>query len=258
MLRAIALICSRLCLRGLCGLTDNSAIGRDSSLWARVLVTGAPPNPAIATNIAVADEHDVALLSKEGTTGEIACEAFVDRGAIEREVVLGERQLGDRHLVFDRVRLLLVDLGFDQIANEAMWLVLALDRRSERLVIGGSHAVELELAHHVENFGSFHDHTHNDARSEALAETVGRDGKVKATTPHNDNLRQAEVAERSDAKGAWIVEAIGHYGELYQAIFAGPNAADCAKEYAAFKYWRRGGTRKRPWLGPRAFGSING
>jgi hypothetical protein len=67
----------------------------------------------------------------------------------------------------------------------------------------------------------------------ALAETVGRDGKVKATTPHNDNVRQVEVAERSDAKGAWIVEAIGHDGELYQAIFAGPNAADCAKEYAA-------------------------
>jgi hypothetical protein len=73
-------------------------------------------------------------------------------------------------------------------------------------------------------------------RSEALAETVGRDGKVKATTPHNDNARQVEVAERSDAKGAWIVEAIGHDGELYQAIFAGPNAADRAKEYAAFKY----------------------
>jgi len=81
-------------------------------------------------------------------------------GAVEREVVdiFGERWFGDRHLVFDRARLLLGDLGFEQIADKALWLELAFDRCCEQLVIGVPHAVDLEFAHHVESFGSFHDH----------------------------------------------------------------------------------------------------
>jgi hypothetical protein len=59
---------------------------------------------------------------------------------LEREVVdvLGQRQLGDRELVFDRARLLLRDLGFQEIADEALRLVLALERRGQRLVVGAS------------------------------------------------------------------------------------------------------------------------
>jgi hypothetical protein len=34
--------------------------------------------------------------------------------------------------------------------------MLAFERGRERLVVGGLHAEELELAHHVEDFGSLH------------------------------------------------------------------------------------------------------
>src|ERR1700704_6070150 len=70
--------------------------------------------------------------------------------------VLGERQLGDGELVLDRARLLLVDLSIEQITDDALRLVLAFDSRGHDLVEGGLHAVELELAHEVEELGSFH------------------------------------------------------------------------------------------------------
>jgi hypothetical protein len=49
-------------------------------------------------------------------------ERLVDRRALELEVgeVLGERQLGDGELVLDRARLLLVDLGVEQITDDAL------------------------------------------------------------------------------------------------------------------------------------------
>ena len=34
--------------------------------------------------------------------------------------------------------------------------MLALERGRERFVVGGLHAIELEFAHHVEDFGPFH------------------------------------------------------------------------------------------------------
>ena len=77
-----------------------------------------------------ADEHGVALLGDEAAAGEIADQRLVDRRALEHEVVevLGERQLGDGDLVLDRARLLLRDLGAQQVADEALRLVLALER----------------------------------------------------------------------------------------------------------------------------------
>ena len=56
-----------------------------------------------------ADQDGVALLREEAAAGEIAHQGLVDRRALELEVVeiLGERQLGNRELVFDRARLLL-------------------------------------------------------------------------------------------------------------------------------------------------------
>src|SRR5271154_7056557 len=70
--------------------------------------------------------------------------------------VLGERQLGDGELVFDRARLLLVDLGGEQVADDALRFMLAFDGGGHHLVQGGLHAVELEFAHEVEELGSFH------------------------------------------------------------------------------------------------------
>ena len=105
-----------------------------------------------------ADQDDIALLGDEAAAGEIAHQRLVDRRALEGEVVdvLGERQLGDGELVFDRARLLLGDLGLQKIADEALRLMLALQRRGERLVVGVLHPVELQFAHHVEDFGSLH------------------------------------------------------------------------------------------------------
>ena len=74
-----------------------------------------------------ADQHGVALLGDEAATGEVMHERLVDRRVLELEVVevLGERQLGDGKLVLDRSRLLLVDLGVEQITDDALRFVLA-------------------------------------------------------------------------------------------------------------------------------------
>ena len=66
-----------------------------------------------------ADQHDVALLLHEAAAGEVAHQCLVHRSGVEVEVVdvLGQRQLGDRHLVLDRPRLLLADLGPQKIAD---------------------------------------------------------------------------------------------------------------------------------------------
>src|ERR1700688_213969 len=74
-----------------------------------------------------ADQHGVALLGDESAAGEIVDERLVDRRALELEVgeVLGEWQLGDGKLVLDRARLLLADLGVEQIADDALGFVLA-------------------------------------------------------------------------------------------------------------------------------------
>jgi hypothetical protein len=63
----------------------------------------------------------VALLGDEGAAGEIAHESLVDRGVPEGEVVdvLGERQLGDGELILDRPRLLLRDLGAQEVAAQS-------------------------------------------------------------------------------------------------------------------------------------------
>ena len=105
-----------------------------------------------------ADQHGVALLGDEAAASKIVHERLVDRRTLELEVVevLGERQLGDGELVLDRARLLLVDLGVEQITDNALGFMLALDGRGHDLVEGVLHAVELELAHEVEELSSFH------------------------------------------------------------------------------------------------------
>ena len=68
----------------------------------------------------------LALLGDEAAAGH----QDIDRDcALELEVfeVLGERQLDDGELVFDRAGLLLVDLGVEQVADIALGFVLTLD-----------------------------------------------------------------------------------------------------------------------------------
>jgi hypothetical protein len=63
-----------------------------------------------------ADEHGVALLDDKPAAGQVIDQRLVDWCALEVEVieVLGERQLGDGELVFDRASLLLIDLGLSR------------------------------------------------------------------------------------------------------------------------------------------------
>jgi hypothetical protein len=49
--------------------------------------------------------------------------------------VLGERQFGDGELVFDRARLLLADFGVEQIADDALRFILALDSCSSEWLL---------------------------------------------------------------------------------------------------------------------------
>ena len=104
-----------------------------------------------------ADEDAVALLGDEVAAGEVVYEHLVDRRVGEGEVgdVLGERQPGDRHLVLDGARQLLVDLGLEQVSDETLGFVLALDGGGDDLVEGGAHAEELQRSHHVEDVGAF-------------------------------------------------------------------------------------------------------
>jgi hypothetical protein len=93
-----------------------------------------------------ADQHGIALLGDEAAAGEVVHERLVDRRALELEVgeVLGERQLGDGELVLDRARLLLVDLGVEQITDDALGFVLAFDGRQPPILMSyatGSYTV---------------------------------------------------------------------------------------------------------------------
>jgi hypothetical protein len=56
-------------------------------------------------------------------------------------------------------------------------------------------------------------------------------------TKSSDDL-QVSVVERNGQPGVWSVEAIdmADDGDVYQAIFHGPEAEKRAREYARFKY----------------------
>ena len=67
---------------------------------------------------------------QEVAGGEVADQGLVDLGRLEVELLdlLGQRQFGDGHLVFDRTRLLLADLGVQQIADDLLrWYCQVVD-----------------------------------------------------------------------------------------------------------------------------------
>jgi hypothetical protein len=97
-------------------------------------------------------------MRQEAAAGEIAHERFVDRRVGEGELadLLGEGQPGDGELVLHRARLLLAQLGGEQVADDPLRLVLALHRRGDDLVVGRLHAEQLEPAHRGEDLGTLH------------------------------------------------------------------------------------------------------
>ena len=96
--------------------------------------------------------------ARKATARQIADQCLVDRRAGEVEVldVLGQRQLGDGQLIFDRARLFLGNLGAEQIADDARRLVPAFDAGGHHFVVGRSHPEELERRHQLENVGALH------------------------------------------------------------------------------------------------------
>jgi hypothetical protein len=108
-----------------------------------------------------ADQHGIALLDNKVAARQIADQRLVDRRAGEIEVVdlLGQRQFGDCHLVFDRARLFLGNFGAEQFADNACRLVPSLDSGRHHFVIGGAHAVKLEPGHQLENVSTLHQAT---------------------------------------------------------------------------------------------------
>ncbi len=60
---------------------------------------------------------------------------------------------------------------------------------------------------------------------------------VRSGDDHPANLDVA-VVERRDTPGAWAVEAIDYdsEGDVYLAVFSGPQAQQRAREYAGMKY----------------------
>lgn len=62
--------------------------------------------------------------------------------------------------------------------------------------------------------------------------------KLKPANENEPRGLEVEIVERRDAPGAWTVEAIdtGSEGEIYQALFTGPDAEGRARAYARFAY----------------------
>ena len=73
-------------------------------------------------------------------------------------VLVGGTGSGKSHLAIAiaRARLLLGDLGAEQVAEDARRLVPALDAGGHHLVVGRAHPVELEPRHQLEDVGAFH------------------------------------------------------------------------------------------------------
>src|ERR1700754_2852706 len=100
-------------------------------------------------------------MRQEVAADEIAHQGLDDRRACKRKLidVLGQRQLGDGDLILGRARLLLADLGAQQITDNTLGFVLALHRGGDDLVEGRFHPVELQFAHGGEDFGTLHQWT---------------------------------------------------------------------------------------------------
>jgi hypothetical protein len=88
------------------------------------------------------------LFGDEAASRQIAHQRLVDGagGKIEIVEVLGQRQFGDRHLIFDGARLFFGDLGGEKIAGDLRRLMLALDRPGHDLVVGGAQMLRVTSA----------------------------------------------------------------------------------------------------------------
>jgi hypothetical protein len=98
------------------------------------------------------------LRGDKSAAGQFAHQRLVDRRAGEFKIVnvLGQRQFRRGDLISDGSRLLLGDLGAQQIADDPRRLMLAFDAGCHHLIISGAHAVQFELRPQGKNLRSFH------------------------------------------------------------------------------------------------------
>jgi len=108
-----------------------------------------------------ADEDGVALGVQEGADGKLAHLALVDRcvGEDEAVQVFQDRELGAGDAIADRSRLPVGPLRPDQAGDEGIDLVTPGEALAGDLIEAGAHAVELELAHGLQDLMAFHQAT---------------------------------------------------------------------------------------------------
>lgn len=152
-----------------------------------------------------ADQHDIALAGEEGAGGEVADQPLVYRGVSELEVsdLLGERQLGDHNLVLDRPCVRVGDLRLQQIADDVLNRILALDRVSDHLVIGkgnndGDHqTVKILTAITVDGLDAV-----ESAAAEALASGVPAPMSCSTSWASPDRRRWSPASPRPNISGS--------------------------------------------------------
>jgi hypothetical protein len=134
------------------------------------------------------------LLIEAGAGRELLDQLAIDRRAREVEVgeLLGERQLGNAHLVVDRSCLLGSDLGLEQRTDDLLDAVLAFAAHRDDLVVDRPHAGKLQLAHHVENFRELHGRppwnlpaVHRSGHNRRGAAGRGQDAPADRSTPQH-------------------------------------------------------------------------
>jgi len=105
-----------------------------------------------------ADEDSIALGVQEGAGRQLAHLSLIHRRVGEDEAVeiFQHGELGAADPVADRSGLAMGALGTDQAGNERIDLIAPGQSLARDLVEAGAHAIELELAHRVQNLVAFH------------------------------------------------------------------------------------------------------
>src|SRR6185312_10399896 len=108
-----------------------------------------------------ADEDGVALGVQEAAGSKLAHLALVDRrvGEDERVEIFEHGEPGAAVAIADGPRLPVGPLGPDQAGDEGIDLVAPGEALAGDLIEAGAHAVELELAHGLQNLMAFHQAT---------------------------------------------------------------------------------------------------
>src|ERR1700736_5767800 len=107
------------------------------------------------------DEDGIALGVEEGAGGELAHLALIHRciGKDALDEVFENREPCSAETITDRTGLAVRVLGADQTGNERIDLIAPCQAFAGDLIEAGAHTIELEPAHGLEDFMTFHQAT---------------------------------------------------------------------------------------------------